>query len=270
MSRRFAPTTRAPRRGALFGLGFGALAALVYHAPAAWLAQTLSQTSQARVLLQDARGSLWRGDAQVLLGAGPRAPGPALALPSRLAWQLGPSWHPHWGAGLQAQLQADCCLPPQKLHLSWSPRAGWQLAWEGEASQWPAAWLSGLGAPWNTLSPQVLLRVMPQDVVWTGRANTWRFGGQIQIDWQSFATRLSTLEPLGNYRIVVRGTQAPPTVELSTLQGVLQLRGSGAWRDGRLQFEGEAQAEKEAETALSNLLNVLGQRQGAKSLLRIG
>ena len=73
---------------ALFGLGFGALAALVTQAPAAWLGQTLSQASQSRVLLQDARGSVWRGDAQVLLGAGPRAPGPALARGNGKGWQV--------------------------------------------------------------------------------------------------------------------------------------------------------------------------------------
>jgi general secretion pathway protein N len=37
-----------------------------------------------------------------------------------------------------------------------------------------------------------------------------------------------------------------------------------------VQFNGEASAAPDAQDALSNLLNVLGQRQGNKSILKMG
>jgi general secretion pathway protein N len=59
-------------------------------------------------------------------------------------------------------------------------------------------------------------------------------------------------------------------ITLSTLEGSLQLSGNGQLLHGRVHFSGEATAAPDAEAALSNLLNILGQRQGAKSILKMG
>jgi len=61
-----------------------------------------------------------------------------------------------------------------------------------------------------------------------------------------------------------------PQVDLQTLQGSLQLRGRGQWIGGKLRFEGEAQAAPERQEALANLLNIIGQRMGARSLIKLG
>jgi general secretion pathway protein N len=50
----------------------------------------------------------------------------------------------------------------------------------------------------------------------------------------------------------------------------LQLGGSGQWAAGRLRFKGQASAEPGSEPALNNLLNIIGRRQGALSLISIG
>ena len=50
----------------------------------------------------------------------------------------------------------------------------------------------------------------------------------------------------------------------------VQLSGAGQWANGRLQFKGEARAQPALEAALSNLLNILGQRQGTISILQLG
>jgi general secretion pathway protein N len=49
----------------------------------------------------------------------------------------------------------------------------------------------------------------------------------------------------------------------------LQLSGQGEWAP-RLRFRGQASATPEAEAALANLLNIIGRRQGAVSLISIG
>jgi general secretion pathway protein N len=57
---------------------------------------------------------------------------------------------------------------------------------------------------------------------------------------------------------------------LDTLEGSLLLQGTGQLLNGRVRFSGEASAAPDSEAALSNLLNILGQRQGAKSILKMG
>ena len=54
------------------------------------------------------------------------------------------------------------------------------------------------------------------------------------------------------------------------LAGDLQLSGQGQWVGSRLHFRGEASASPEREAALSNLLNILGRRQGARSIITFG
>jgi general secretion pathway protein N len=78
---------------------------------------------------------------------------------------------------------------------------------------------------------------------------------------------------MGSYRVQIRGTPqgtATPDLQLSTLQGPLQLQGQGQWVGSRLRFSGEASAEAGSEAALSNLLNIIGRRQGERSLLSLG
>ena len=93
--------------------------------------------------------------------------------------------------------------------------------------------------------------------------------GQAQLDALSMSSRLSTLRPMGSYRLTLQGG-ATPTLGLQTLQGALQLSGSGQWVGQRLRFTGEASAAPEREGALSNLLNIIGRRNGARSLITLG
>jgi general secretion pathway protein N len=153
---------------------------------------------------------------------------------------------------------------------------GIQVQVNDQSSTWPASWLTGLGAPWNTMQPEGALQLSTQQLVWQHIAGQTQLQGRAQLVLQQLSTRLSTLKPLGTYRVVLQstqteGTQAGDTMHLTldTVAGSLQLKGDGQWRNGRLQFDGEASSEPEAEAALSNLLNILGQRRGAKSILKL-
>jgi general secretion pathway protein N len=57
---------------------------------------------------------------------------------------------------------------------------------------------------------------------------------------------------------------------LQTLEGALQLQGSGRVHAGRLQFAGFASAAAGREEALANLLNIIGRRDGARSVIQVG
>jgi general secretion pathway protein N len=86
---------------------------------------------------------------------------------------------------------------------------------------------------------------------------------------QRVASRLSTLRPMGSYRITLQGgTQA--SLRLETLEGSLQLSGTGEWVGQRLRFRGEATAVPGSEAALANLLNIIGRRNGDRSIITIG
>ena len=83
------------------------------------------------------------------------------------------------------------------------------------------------------------------------------------------SSRLSTLSPMGSYRITVQGGPEP-SLQLTTLEGSLQLSGQGQWIAQRLRFNGVASAEPERVEALSNLLNIVGRRDGARSIITVG
>lgn len=280
---------RPPFGAALAGLVVGALVALVLAVPASWLAAGLAQASGGRVLLAEARGSAWTGSAVLVLAAGPGARD-ARALPGRLQWRLRPAWGPH-GAALALRLEQACCLPqPLTLHLQ--PGWGrWRLVAPVDAPtaaavapavattdpltrvRWPAESLAGLGTPWNTLMPGGTLQLATPGFELEWVQGRLRFSGRAEVQLLGLTARISTLPWLGDYRLVLAGDAArgdAATLELATLRGALQLSGRGQVVSGRVRFQGQAEAAPGSEAALANLLNIIGRRQGAQSLITIG
>ena len=245
------------------GAVLGLLLALVLFAPARWLATAVENATGEQVLLADARGTVWAGSARLVLTGGPGSTD-AAALPGRVEWKLGPRWD-----GFAAALRAECCTPgaiPLRARWRWGAFA---LQVGDSASQWPASVTAGLGTPWNTLQFDGDLRLTTRglSVEWaTGRRV---IAGRAELVALRVASRLSTLRPMGSYRITVQGG-TPATLRLETLEGSLQLSGTGQWVGERLRFRGEASAAPEREAALANLLNIIGRRSGARSLITIG
>lgn len=243
----------------------GILLATVGWAPASWLTWAVAQASQGQVLLQTPRGTVWQGSAQLSLsgGAGSRD---LQALPVRLSWTLSPG-----PRGLALSLQADCCMTrPLQLRITVVP-GQWGVQLSDHQSQWPAGLLTGLGAPWNTLQVegQLSLRTDALQLHWSAGRLQWQ--GLAELTARDMSSRLSTLRPMGSYQVQVTGSDHDaPRVQLNTLSGALQLSGQGQWLGDRLRFSGEASATEGQEAALSNLLNLLGRRDGTRSLLSLG
>ncbi|MBP6305192.1 MAG: type II secretion system protein N [Giesbergeria sp.] len=265
MTRSFAPPSaaRSPWTWALLGALLGALLTLALFAPAQWLANAIAQASADQVQLAQARGTLWNGSAQLVLTGGGASQDRA-ALPGRIVWQLRPTW-----SGLRAQLHAACCTDSAlqlQVKLRWG---GAQLTLADSQSQWPAAVLAGLGTPWNTLQPQGQLQLRTTHLQADWAAGRMVLSGQAQLDALAMSSRLSTVAPMGSYRFELQGGEVP-TLTLQTLEGSLQLSGSGQWVGQRLRFAGEASAAPERQAALANLLNLIGRRSGARSLITLG
>lgn len=257
----------APWAWAGGGALLGTLLALLVFAPARWLADSLARASDQRVQLLAAQGTLWRGSAQLVLTAGADSQTSTI-LPQRIEWQLRPTLH-----GLQLAWQTPCCLRSAWLWTVAPTWGGLRVALSDQpASQpsvWPSALLAGLGTPWNTLQLQGALALSTQQLVLQWQAGRWLLAGHAQLDATGMSTSLSTLKPIGSYRLALAGG-ASPTLELSTLDGSLQLQGSGRWIGGRLQFAGLASAAPERADALANLLNIIGRREGARSIIKVG
>ena len=260
-------------RWGLVGALLGALAAGIAFAPANWLARGVASATQQRLLLADARGTVWSGSAQAVLAGGPDSRD-ASALPGRLRW------HTAWrGSAVEVRLDDDCCIDGSltlrlqpglsRLRLTLVPAAAGKSA----LGQWPAAWLVGLGTPWNTVQPGGSARLESPGFQLERVAGRWRFDGRAALELIDVSSRLSTLDALGSYRLTLGGDAAaagPLRIEVTTLNGALQLSGSGTLGPGGLRFRGEASAAAGEETALSNLLNIIGRRTGARSVISIG
>ncbi|GAP34553.1 type II secretion system protein N [Piscinibacter sakaiensis] len=267
------PAASGARRWAIAGAVVGSLAALVWNAPAQWLASAVGRASGQRVLLAEARGTVWSGSAVPVLSGGPGSR-EASTLPGRLAWQVRPAWSA--GPALRVQLAQDCCLgAPATLTLR--PGIGRiALSLEPAAEvigEWPSAWLGGLGTPWNTLQLGGRLRLRSPGLRLESVQGRWQVDGRATLELDELSSRLSTLPVLGSYRLDLSGEPgtAGALLLLSTREGALQLSASGRWDASGVRLRGEARAAApEHEAVLGNLLNIIGRRQGARSVLSIG
>ena len=263
MQRTPSPPPATPWGWAGAGALLGLLLALVLFAPAHWLASALATATRGQLSLQDARGTVWDGSAQLLLSGGAGSLD-ASTLPSRVEWRVRPRW-----LGAAVQLQTACCLaqPAQVTLLAhWG---GSRVLVADSQSQWPADLLKGLGTPWNTLQPQGQLAVATQGLSIEWDAGRLVVAGSARVDALQMSSRLSTLKPMGSYRFVLSGGNVA-RVRLETLEGSLLLSGQGQWVGARLHFDGEASAVPERLDALSNLLNIIGRRQGARAIIKLG
>lgn len=265
---------RAPRRWALAGVLLGAVAGLVAFAPAAWLARGIASATGEHLLLTEARGTLWSGSAVPVLTGGPESR-TALTLPSRVEWSL------HWrGLGAELRLRQACCIRGElalglqpgfgRMRITLPPPATPQDTLRG---QWPAAWLAGLGTPWNAVQLAGMVRLRSRGLEVEQVAGRSRFSGEATLELAQLSTPLVPLASLGSFQLTLRGDAAAgaaSTITLTTLEGALQASGQGQWGEGRLRFRGQLQAAEGQEAALSNLLNIVGRRQGALSLISIG
>ena len=277
-------------RWGLIGALAGTVLAVPAFAPAAWLADAVGQATGERLLLADARGTLWQGSAVVVLtgGAGSRD---ASALPGRLRWSLGLD-----GAALVLRARQACCISDElrlrvvpgfaRLRLELLPPAARSGSNPGSnpgnnnsnsIGTWPASWLIGLGTPWNTLQPSGTLLISSPGLQLEQVQGRWLFSGRADFELAEMASRVSTLDVLGSYRLSISGDAAlggPARVQLSTSSGALQLQGSGSLlgtsAGSRLRFTGQASAAAGSEAVLANLLNIIGRRQGAVSVISIG
>ena len=286
--------------GAVIGLAVGIVASL----PASLLANAVARATDDQFLLAEAEGTVWSGSAITVLtgGAGSHD---ASVLPTRLEWTLRPRWN-----GLSLHLTQDCCLAhgmdlnlrrtldawqvnvvgpderdqPASAAVKTTPGTGGAdavaLASAMPLGQWPMGWLEGRGFPWNTIHPGGVLTLSTHNLSFALKGGHWSTLGSAQVEIRQASSRLTTLDSLGTYRLLIQpdpSTQIRPgdgasrdLVWISTIDGALLIDGRGLIGATGLRLRAEAHAAAGSEAALNNLLNLIGRRNGASSAISIG
>jgi general secretion pathway protein N len=222
------------------------------RAPAAWVGDWLQ--AQGRLRLIDAQGTVWNGSALLGLSDGRQV----MLIPGRLSWNIG------LAVIASGRVTVDVSHPALAAPLAVSLAAN-SIALKAGQGELPATLLAALGAPFNTVRPGGVLGLRWTDLELKGGALT----GELQIDWREAQSALSTVAPLGSYRLKVTGAGDSTQLQLETLSGPLRLQGSGTVKSGRVSFKGLASADPDMRPALIGLIGVLGRRVGDQAAIAI-
>lgn len=244
------------------------LVTLLVLAPAQWAASALNDATRGRLELAEASGTVWNGSALVVLAAADDPAATRATLPERLQWRIRP-----WPL-LVGQLDATFTHPSalaQPLTVR-APLVGRGTTTLGATTlRLPASLLVGLGAPWNTIRPGGILQLQwDRLLIAPGSVQ-----GNFSAEWQYASSALTPVSPMGHYRLQTNGVWPGTQLDLLTVSGPLELRGSGTIAaGGRLRFQGRAQAAAGADPGvkaqLTGLISLLGRRDGEGALLNFG
>jgi general secretion pathway protein N len=295
---------RRQRRLAVIGAAVGLVLGTIANLPASLLAKAVASATNDTFLLAEAEGTIWSGSAITVLTGGANSHD-ASVLPTRLEWKLRPRWN-----GVSLHLTQDCCLahgadlsvhrtldawqvdiispderdkpaaPPEKVTPGAGSADATALAAATPLGQWPMGWLEGRGFPWNSLQPRGVLTLSTHNLSFALKGGHWSTLGSAQVEIRQAASRLSTLDTLGTYRVLIQpdpSTQVKPgegasraLVWISTLDGALLIDGRGLIGATGVRIRAEAHAAVGSEAALESLLNLIGRRNGASSAISIG
>ena len=87
--------------------------------------------------------------------------------------------------------------------------------------------------------------------------------GTAALEWLNAASSLSSVQPLGDYRLEIIGAEKSANLKLTTLRGDLEFTGKGQWQPhtGIVQINGSA-APRARGGELESLLTMIGPDQG--------
>ena len=114
---------------------------------------------------------------------------------------------------------------------------------------------------------QILPSLMPWEPEGEVQIQTRGFAlqsrSEAMLTWRNAALNLSSLQPLGDYRLNIRSTAEKMEFQLNTAQGDLKLAGLGSYSaQAGLLFQGTAQTDAAHAVDLKKLLEAIGQNRG--------
>jgi general secretion pathway protein N len=242
------------------------VATVAAYAPAQWLTGAVRNASQGHVDLADASGTIWSGQAIVVISGGVQQGAPRSSLAEPLTWKLSP-WSLLAGVVDLTLSHPTALAQPLAISVTFNRRVD-----AGPATvRLPASLLATLGAPWNTIRPGGVI-----SFTWDRLTiNAGRVQGNLSAEWQFASSALTPVSPFGHYRLQSNGSYPGLQLMLLTVSGPLEMIGNGTIAEGgRLRFQGVARAVPGADPAiklqLAGLIALLGRREGETAILNFG
>ncbi len=224
---------------------------LISTIPAPWVSWSISRVTEGRINLSEPSGSLWHGKAELFVVYSRASP---LAV-GETAWHVNPL------CLLSARLCVELSTSGSAIRLrgvfGLSP---WEFELRDVSANFPADVAGKLFPGVGVFSPKGQIHFN------TGTLRIERNGmyGTADIQWREAGSELSSVQPLGDYRLDIRGEGKIAHLKLATLHGDLLLNGQGRWEignDGKFQFVGNAKP-RARRLDLEPLLMLLGRDQG--------
>jgi hypothetical protein len=234
---------------AIFGLVFYLLF-LIVEMPASWFAWGLNHFTHGSVHLDPISGSLWRGTGRLAYYYPPTVPHDL----GNTEWHVNPLWL------FAGRVQMNWLSSAQDTRLDTTIRlSSGKIELHDTEATFPAQSMAGVYPAVALISPQGQVRLHINKLTLNQDGVT----GDSDIQWHNAGSSLTTVQPLGDYRLEIVGTGKTANLKLSTLRGALELTGQGQWQamTGRIQFNGYA-APHERTPELESLLKLLGDDQG--------
>lgn len=234
---------------AIFGLFFYLLF-LIVELPASWFAWGLNRFTHGSIQLNPVAGSLWQGKGRLVYFYPPTVPHDL----GNTEWHVNPLWL------LAGHVQMNWRSNTEDTRLDTTIRlSSGKVALLDTEAAFPAQSVGTFYPPAALISPQGQVRLHIDKL--TMDHNGMTGGGDIQ--WQAAGSSLTTVQPLGDYRLEITGAGKTANLKLSTLRGALDLTGQGQWQftTGQIQFNGHA-TPHERTPELEPLLKLLGDDQG--------
>lgn len=223
---------------------------LIVTAPAVWMAWVAVRFSRGVVSLNQPEGTLWHGRGDLVIHD---ASSPPKRL-GRIRWTVNPLWF------IAGRIQMHTTVNGPGTDVDGDLRLGYrQITLAGLSASFPAQLITVFYSPATLFNPSGRVHVSAKQFTLdrsSARGNTI-------IQWESAATSLSSVRPLGNYRLSLDGRGKTATLQLETLNGDLALSGQGQWQvtSGQFQFNGVAKPLAHA-TELGPLLQLFGPDTG--------
>lgn len=232
------------RIAVLFALAY--LLTLLITAPASLLDWGLQQASKGHLLLANTSGTVWSGSATPALRT---QDGRLVTLPF-LNWKIAlPSF---FTGKIQVHLLWDDQPPAAATEAIISFK---QVELRHVTLQLPARVLDEASPMLKPVQFRGQLQIQGEHLVFSKSG----MEGAATIDWLQASSALTSIAPLGNYRLALNSAGDRIQIGLTTLSGILLLDGEGNWLTGRgLEFHGKAHAAAGNDDNLKELLNHLG------------
>lgn len=222
---------------------------LVAGLPASWFAWGLNRYAQGKLQLDPVAGTLWSGNGRLIVYYPQSTPHDF----GKIEWRVNPVWL------LSGQVNLRLRAKSSDRQVDGVLRFGGDFIQVLDAEiSLPATTVSALYAPVGLISPQGQVSL---------RTERLRIGddlnGTAEIQWRNASSALSSVQPLGTYRLHINGAGETAALQLDTVQGVLELTGKGMWhaKTGQLQLNGAA-LPRERAGELESLLKLMGNDQG--------